>query len=610
MNPATQTLKEVFGYTSFLDEQQSIVESVTNGEDAFVLMPTGSGKSLCYQLPAVTRQRAGHGVTVVVSPLIALMHDQVAMLRELGVEAAYLNSSLDPTMFEIVRQRMLDSELQMIYVAPERVTKDDFLDDLSTLHSAGKLSLFAIDEAHCVSQWGHDFRPEYVALKVLHQRFSDVPRIALTATADGRTRKEIVHHLDLGDAPIYISSFDRPNIHYKIVEKRDARKQLLRFIKDSHVGEAGIVYCLSRRKVEQTATWLSDNGIDALPYHAGLDAATRRRHQDLFLRDQGTVMTATIAFGMGIDKPDVRFVAHLDMPKNIEGYYQETGRAGRDGEPAQAWMAYGLQDVVLQRKMLERSTASEQHKQVLGRKLDALLGLCESTHCRRTQLLAYFDESSGDCDNCDNCVESPETWDAGEPARKLLSCIYRCEQGFGSMHIFDVLQGKLTEKVERFGHDRLSIFGIGADLGEQQWRSVLRQLVARGMVRVDHDNFNVLRLAGDWRTFVTSEDSLPLRVITKPARAARDRKVEDVEPIELDSEGEELFERLREWRREQADERGVPAYVIFHNATLREIAATRPSCVAELEGIKGIGATKLDNFGEALVSIASDKSIT
>lgn len=605
MSSALEILKEVFGYDSFRGEQRAIVESVTNGDDALVLMPTGSGKSICYQLPAVARHRSEHGVTVVVSPLIALMHDQVAMLRELGVPAAYLNSSLTASDFAAVRQRMLDGELTLLYAAPERVTNAGFLDDLTALNEAGKLSLFAIDEAHCVSQWGHDFRPEYVGLKILHERFPDVPRIALTATADELTRKEIAKHLDLTEARVYISSFDRPNIHYEIVEKVSARKQLLRFIRDGHDGQSGIVYCLSRKKVEQTAEWLAENGIDALPYHAGLSSDTRRRHQDRFLREQGTVMTATIAFGMGIDKPDVRFVAHLDMPKNIEGYYQETGRAGRDGEPARAWMAYGLQDVVLQRKMLETGDASEQHKQVLRRKLDALLGLCESTHCRRTQLLAYFGEQIGECGNCDNCVAPPQTWDGGEPARKLLSCIYRCEQNFGSGHIFDVLAGKRTEKVERFGHDRLSTFGIGADLSEQQWRSVLRQLIARGMVRVDPDHFNVLRLSAGWREFATSDDSLPLRVLTKPIRATRTRRVDDAVTSELDSAGEELFERLREWRREQADERGVPAYVIFHDSTLREIAAARPSTVGELENIKGIGATKLQNYGEALIAVTT-----
>ncbi|MFY9468944.1 MAG: DNA helicase RecQ [Solirubrobacterales bacterium] len=603
--PPQTILKEVFGFDSFRGEQEAIIERVTAGGDALVLMPTGGGKSLCYQLPAIARQRAGRGLTVVVSPLIALMHDQVAALREQGVAAAFLNSSLSPEDFAAVRRRMMSGELTLLYAAPERVTNSGFLDDLATLDDAGRLSMFAIDEAHCVSQWGHDFRPEYVGLKILHERFPGVPRIALTATADSLTRTEIAQHLDLSGAREYVSSFDRPNIHYAIAEKRNARDQLLRFIRDNHAGEAGIVYCLSRRKVEETAAWLSANGVDALPYHAGLTADRRRLHQDRFLREDGLVMTATIAFGMGIDKPDVRFVAHLDMPKNIEGYYQETGRAGRDGDPADAWMAYGLQDVVLQRNMLERGEASDQHKQVLRGKLDALLALCESTHCRRTQLLAYFGEHSTACGNCDNCVAPPETWDAGEPARKLLSCVYRVDQNFGSGHVFDILRGKHTEKVSRFGHDRLSTFGIGDDLGDQQWRGVLRQLVARGLVRVDPDHYNVLRLAGDWREFVTSDLPLPLRVAAKQIRAARTKTADGAPPIELDPLGEEIYERLREWRRAQAEERAVPAYVIFHDATLREIANARPGSIAELEGIKGVGAAKLENYGRDLIELAT-----
>ncbi|MBK5231090.1 MAG: RecQ family ATP-dependent DNA helicase, partial [Thermoleophilia bacterium] len=457
----------------------------------------------------------------------------------------------------------------------------------------------------CVSQWGHDFRPEYTGLRILHERFSDVPRIALTATADALTRDEIVTHLDLTDARIFVSSFDRPNIHYAIAEKRDAKNQLLRFIRDNHAGRAGIVYCLSRRKVEETAAWLSGNGIAALPYHAGLNAATRQRHQDRFLREDDLVMTATIAFGMGIDKPDVRFVAHLDMPKNIEGYYQETGRAGRDDAPADAWMAYGLQDVVLQRNMLEGGDAGERHKQVLRGKLDALLTMCESTGCRRVQLLAYFGEQSEPCGNCDNCVTPPETWDAAEPARMLLSCIYRCEQNFGSGHVFDVLRGKQTDKVARFGHDRLSTFGIGEELSERQWRAVLRQLIARGMVRTDPDHFNVLRLAGEWREFIGSDAPLPLRKTAKSARAARPARAAAEDAAPLDAEGEIVFERLREWRRAQAEQRGVPAYVIFHDATLRAIAAARPAAVAELDGIKGFGAAKLENYGAAVIELVS-----
>ncbi|MBI4897665.1 MAG: DNA helicase RecQ [Actinobacteria bacterium] len=609
-----QILEEIFGYDAFRGEQREIIEHLTGGKDALVLMPTGGGKSLCYQIPAIVNHRAGRGVTVVVSPLIALMHDQVAALHENGVEAAFLNSSLSAEQFSITRERMMRGELAMLYAAPERVTNAEFLADLETLSTAGLLAGFAIDEVHCVSQWGHDFRPEYIELRVLHERFPAVPRIALTATADALTRAEIVGNLDLGGAREFISSFDRPNIHYAIAEKRDAKKQLLRFIRERHVGESGIVYCLSRRKVEETANWLSEQGIPALPYHAGLDANTRRVHQDRFLREDGLVMTATIAFGMGIDKPDVRFVAHLDMPKNIEGYYQETGRAGRDGEPADAWMAYGLQDVVLQRNMLERGEAGERHKQVLRGKLDALLAMCESTGCRRVQLLEYFGEPAEPCGNCDNCVSPPETLDAGEPARMLLSCIYRCEQNFGSGHVFDVLRGNETEKVARFGHQRLSTFGVGAEYGEQQWRSVLRQLVARGYVRVDPEHFNVLRLAGEWRPFITSDAALPLRKAVKAARASSKssgrasagtgRAV--VEPAPLDAAGEALFERLRAWRREQADARDVPAYVIFGNATLHEIALCRPATLEQLASVKGVGDAKLENFGAAVLELVAE----
>ncbi len=600
-------LDEVFGYDSFRGRQAEIIEQISAGGDALVLMPTGAGKSLCYQLPAILRQRAGKGLAVVVSPLIALMRDQVLALHELGVEAAFLNSALSSEEFEHTRRRMLSGELTLLYAAPERVTNANFLADLAMLDDAGKLSMFAIDEAHCVSQWGHDFRPEYQALTILHERFPAVPRIALTATADALTRREIASQLDLDDAPLYVSSFDRPNIRYLIDEKRDARKQLLRFITQSHAGEAGIVYCLSRRKVEETAKFLNDQAITALPYHAGLDSAVRQRHQDRFLREDGIVMTATIAFGMGIDKPDVRFVAHLDMPKNIEGYYQETGRAGRDGDPAEAWMAYGLQDVVMQRNLLENGDANEQHKQVLRGKLDALLGLCESTDCRRQRLLAYFGEDSEPCGNCDNCISPPEMWDAGEQARMLLSCIYRCEQNFGSGHIFDVLRGKETDKVARFNHWNLSTFGIGAEFSDQQWRAVLRQLIARGMVRVDSDHFNVLRLSGEWRDFVKSSDPLELRVAVKRAAPAAKRaaRVPDDEP-ELSPDDERLLEELRVWRKRLADEKSLPAYMVFDNKTLRAIARTRPSTSDELADVRGVGAAKLESYGAAVLELVAD----
>jgi ATP-dependent DNA helicase RecQ len=601
--PATDAiLQEVFGFDSFRGEQGAIVEQVTNGGDALVLMPTGAGKSLCYQLPAIARQRAGRGVTIVVSPLIALMRDQVLAMHELGVEAAVLNSSLDAAEFARTRERLLAGEITLLYAAPERVTNVNFLVDLTTLHDAGKLSMFAIDEAHCVSQWGHDFRPEYQGLTILHERFPDVPRVALTATADALTRREIAVNLDLEEAPQYLSSFDRPNISYAIDEKANARQQLLRFIKDDHAGDAGIVYCLSRKKVEETAKFLEQNDITALPYHAGLDANTRQRHQDRFLREDGIVMTATIAFGMGIDKPDVRFVAHLDMPKNIEGYYQETGRAGRDGEPADAWMAYGMQDVVLQRRMLNESDADERHKQVLSRKLNALLGICESTDCRRQQLLAYFDEGSEPCGNCDNCLTPPETWNAGTEARMMLSCIFRCEQNFGGQHIIDVLRGKETDKVHRFNHWNLSTWGIGSEVTPQQWQAVQRALIARGLVTVDADHFNVLRLTGDWREFITSDDPLELRIAVKKARksASRAAAVAADEPP-LTPDDELLFEHLRTWRKALADERDVPAYVIFDNKTLRGIARERPASIEALADVKGVGAAKLETYGAAVL---------
>jgi ATP-dependent DNA helicase RecQ len=604
-----EILEEVFGFDSFRGEQQAIVEHVTGGDDALVLMPTGAGKSLCYQLPAIARQRAGKGVAIVVSPLIALMRDQVMALRELGIEAEYLNSALSQEEFFEVRDRMMAGEITMLYAAPERVTNPNFLVDLATLNEAGQLSMFAIDEAHCVSQWGHDFRPEYTALKILHERFPDVPRIALTATADSLTREEIVKQLDLTDAPQYISSFDRPNIRYAVDEKRDGRNQLLKFIKENHAGDAGIVYCLSRKKVVETAKFLSDNGITALPYHAGLDSNTRQKHQDRFLREDGIVMTATIAFGMGIDKPDVRFVAHLDMPKNIEGFYQETGRAGRDGEPANAWMLYGLQDVVLQRNMLEGGDANERHKQVLRGKLDALLAMCESTHCRRQQLLAYFDEDSQPCGNCDNCLTPPEMWNAGEPARMLLSCIYRCEQNFGSGHVFDVLRGKETDKVVRFNHWNLSTYGIGAEYSEQQWRAVLRQLITRGMVRVDPDHFNVLRLSGDWREFISGDQPLELRIAAKKVKASRAKAAAggaDEDPLTVDDEL--FFEELRVWRKQKADAHEVPAYVIFDNKTLRAIARERPATIEQLGDVKGVGAAKLENYGEEMLQLVAESS--
>lgn len=597
-------LAQVFGFDSFRGQQEEIVHQIVTGGDALVLMPTGAGKSLCYQLPAIVRQQSGHGLTVVVSPLVALMHDQVAALREFGVEAAYLNSTLTTQEFFDTRDQIFSDQITLLYAAPERATNPTFLADLEALYNNGKLSMFAIDEAHCVSQWGHDFRPEYTALSVLHERFPSIPRVALTATADALTRTEIVKQLDLHGAPQFVSSFDRPNIRYRIDEKQSPNKQLLDFLQTEHQDHAGIVYRLSRKKVEETAAWLTDHGVEALPYHAGLPVRVRQRNQDRFLREDGLVIVATIAFGMGIDKPDVRFVAHLDLPKNIEGYYQETGRAGRDGEPADAWMIYGLQDVVQQRNMVEEGEAAEQHKQVLRGKLDALLAMCESTTCRRQQLLGYFDETSVACGNCDNCLDPPKAWDAGRPARMFLSCIYRCGQNFGSGHIIDVLRGKLTDKVARFDHTELSTFGVGVEYGQQEWRSVLRQLVALGMVRVDKDHFNVLRLAGDWREFITGEQPLMLRVSTKlkkvkPEKTAAKSRTES----QLSDAEHELFEKLRAWRKEQAQERSVPAYIIFDNKTLVAIAEQAPKALAELAEVKGVGAMKLENYGDQLLEL-------
>jgi len=613
-------LHDVFGYSVFRGAQGEIVDHVINGGDALVLMPTGGGKSLCYQVPAIARHRKDQGVSVVVSPLIALMHDQVGALEEAGVHASFLNSTLTLDETQKIEREMMSGRLVLLYVAPERLTTPRMLGQLDSLHERGLLSLFAIDEAHCVSQWGHDFREDYLALNVLHERYPDVPRIALTATADDLTRADIIERLSLGDARIFISSFDRPNIRYAVHEKDDARRQLLRFIQDEHESDAGIVYCQSRKKVEETAAWLSSEGISALPYHAGLDAAVRRRHQDRFLREEGIVMVATIAFGMGIDKPDVRFVAHMDLPKNIESYYQETGRGGRDGQPADAWMAYGLADVVNQRRMIDESPANEEFKRNQRGKLDALLSLAEAHDCRRVRLLAYFGESSSPCaayqNACDNCLNPPATWDATEAARKALSCIYRFHQHggqrYGAAHLIDVLRGKATEKVEQRGHQSLSTFGIGADVSEAQWRVVLRQLIALGYLQTEGE-YNTLELTATARDVLRGDVQMLLRQpsdapkrgrgaggkTTKAPRAAKDKPP----PLPLDDDGLARFEALKAWRAEVAREHNLPAYIVFHDATLAEMAQAMPDSLDALGQISGVGAKKLEAYGREILRV-------
>ena len=633
---AAAVLGTVFGYDAFRGEQEAIIEHTIAGGDALVLMPTGGGKSLCYQVPAIVRHRAGQGVTLVVSPLIALMHDQVGALEEAGVHAAFLNSSLDSAEAARIEREMMSGRLVLLYAAPERLATPRMLAQLDSLHERGLLSLFAIDEAHCVSQWGHDFREDYLRLTVLAERYAGVPRIALTATADALTRADIALRLDLQDARVFVSSFDRPNIRYAVVEKDNARTQLLAFIQEQHAGDAGIVYCQTRKKVDETAGWLSEQGVNALPYHAGLDAGVRQRNQNRFLRsddskDGGTVMVATIAFGMGIDKPDVRFVAHLDLPKNIEGYYQETGRGGRDGLPADAWMAYGLADVVNQRRMIDESPAGDEFKRAQRGKLDALLSLAEAHDCRRVRLLSYFGEPSRPCgaeqNACDNCRQPPSTWDATEASRMALSCVYRIEQQsghhFGAVHLIDVLRGKPTDKVAQHGHARLSTFGIGAAIDEARWRTVLRQLVALGHLAAEGE-YGTLALTASSREVLRGEVVLMLREPSAKAprtRASR-RRGGDAStaadgdaattsrsgaakppPRPLDEAALARFAALKAWRSDVARSHNLPAYVVFHDAALAEMADLNPDSLDALAAIGGVGAKKLESYGEDILRV-------
>jgi ATP-dependent DNA helicase RecQ len=591
-------LHRIFGHDDFRGPQQAIIEHIANGGDALVLMPTGGGKSLCYQVPALLRD----GIGVVVSPLIALMQDQVEALRQLGVRAEFLNSTLDAESTSRIERAMLAGELDLLYVAPERLLTPRFL----SLLDRANVALFAIDEAHCVSQWGHDFRREYRELTVLHERWPEVPRIALTATADPPTQREIAERLQLEDAQWFVSSFDRPNIRYTVVQKDNGKRQLLEFLR-AHRDEAGIVYCLSRRKVEETAEFLAANGFKALPYHAGLDAEVRAANQRRFLREDGVVMVATIAFGMGIDKPDVRFVAHIDLPKSLEGYYQETGRAGRDGEPAEAWLCYGLGDMVLLKQMIEQSEAGEERKQLERRKLDQLLGYCESMRCRRQVLLAGFGEDYPQpCGHCDNCLSPADTWDATVAARKALSCVYRTGQRFGAAHVIDVLRGGEGEKIRQFGHDRLTTYGIGADLDAKTWRGVFRQLVAAGLLAVDVEAYGGLRLTDASRAVLTGNQAVTLRK-ELASRKQRDRDSGPRTGVPVASQDLPLFRALRDLRARLAKEQNVPAYVIFHDSTLRNIAERRPGSMDALAHVGGIGAAKLERYGAEVLEVVQEQ---
>ena len=602
VSPAQQRLHEVFGYSSFRGEQQAIVEHMVAGGDALVLMPTGGGKSLCYQLPALLRD----GVAIVVSPLIALMQDQVDVLQQLGVKAAFLNSSLNADEARQLTAQLIQGDLDILYVAPERLLLSGFLAQLEQVEIHTGIALFAIDEAHCVSEWGHDFRPEYRKLTALHTRFPNVPRIALTATADAPTRAEIVERLSLENAQQFVSSFDRPNIRYRVTPKHKAREQLEAFLETEHANDAGIVYCLSRRKVEETAAWLQARGWDALPYHAGLDVSVRNQNQRRFLREEGVIMVATIAFGMGIDKPNVRFVAHLDLPKSMESYYQETGRAGRDGLPANAWMTFGVGDVVSMRQMLDSSDASDARKQVERQKLDALLGFCESVSCRHQTLLRYFGEQhAGNCQQCDNCLQPVDTWDATQAAQMALSAVYRTGQRFGVVHLMDVLMGKTNPKITQFSHQTLTVFGVGKDLAQTQWSSVFRQLVAGGFLHSDIDSHGGLKLTeaarpvlkGLAEVWLRRDAEVENRKVSKAGRSANAKAAYD------GLADDPLWLALKAKRLELAREQAVPPYVIFHDTTLIEILNRRPNSLVEMSQIMGVGRAKLDRYGEDFLEV-------